>query len=138
MVFDARTPADRRSRLGFNTGPPRIGLIGGFGLLALVLALALSDDFARPQFLEGQDKVEHALAFLGLGFAFGWRASLRANGACALLLSGAAFGVEALQELLTTTREGAVSDALASCLGMAVGLSSAVLVGAAERRLARA
>ncbi len=104
--------------------------ICGLALLCLVLSLTLSDDVARPQLIAGQDKIEHLLAFLGLGFLFGWGASLWALIAAGIALGGAAFGIEALQDMLTSTREGAFSDAAASCLGLGLGLVGAFLLNA--------
>lgn len=109
----------------------------GLALLCLVLSLTLNDDVARPQLIAGQDKVEHLLAFLGLGFLFGWGASLWALFAAGIALGGAAFGIEALQDMLTTTREGAFSDAAASCLGLGLGLLGAFLLNTAVAWLVR-
>ncbi len=113
------------------------GRVLGLALLLLVLALTLSDEVARPQLMAGQDKVEHILAFLALAFVFGWGASLWALLAFGVGLTGVSFGIEALQETLTTTREGAFSDALAGCIGIGVGLSLAFVFNQAIAVLAR-
>ncbi len=104
--------------------------LGGV-LLVLVLALTLSDDVVRPEFMVGQDKVEHVLAFLALAFAFGLGASFWVSLAYGVALSGVAFGIEMLQEMVTTTREGGLSDALAGCVGIVLGLGFAVALNQA-------
>lgn len=108
----------------------------GCAALAIILTLALSDTFSRPEFLTQQDQFEHVLAFSVLGFLFGWRASLLSLAAYALALTGVAFSIEGLQKMLTLTREAHLRDALASMAGLALGLTLAVLAGAlASRRL---
>lgn len=103
----------------------------GVTLLCLVLFATLGDEIALPQLFEKQDKIEHLLAFLGLGFVFGWGASLWALLGYAIALSGTAFGIEVLQEVLTTTREGGIEDGFAGCVGLGLGLLSAFSMRAA-------
>lgn len=101
------------------------------GCLALgaILSFALSDGFTRPEFLLQQDKFEHVLAFSVLGFLFGWRASLWSFVIYALALIGVAFSIEGLQKMVTLTREAHLDDALASMLGLTLGLAAALLLG---------
>lgn len=103
----------------------------GVALLCVVLFATLGDKVALPQLIEKQDKFEHLLAFLGLGFVFGWGASLWALLGYAIALTGTAFGIEVLQEMVTTTREGGIEDGLAGCVGLGLGLLSAFSLSAA-------
>ena len=114
-----------------------VGPAAGLVMFACVLLLTLGDDLPRPQVLEGQDKFEHVIAFMALGLAFGWNASLRAILAYALVLMSAAFAIEKLQDLMTTTREGGLVDALAGCLGAGAGLSVAFAASYVARLGAR-
>lgn len=115
-----------------------LGPVAGVFMLAIVLFLTLGDEVARPQLVAGQDKVEHLVAFMALGLAFGWRASIRGLACYGLVLAGAAFAIETLQDSLTTTREGGLVDALAGCLGVVVGLSVAFAASSLSRRLMQA
>lgn len=108
----------------------------GVALLCVVLFATLGDEVALPQLIEKQDKIEHLLAFLGLGFVFGWGASLWALLVYAIALSGTAFGIEVLQEMVTTTREGGIEDGLAGCVGLGLGLLSAFSLSAAVTSMA--
>lgn len=108
--------------------PWRVRLIG-FTLLAAVLALTLSAGVSAPKFLPAQDKLEHLIAFVGLGLLFGWGVSIHALMCVMALLVGAAFGIEALQEALPFGREGALEDALAGVAGGALGLLAAYMIG---------
>lgn len=125
-ILDARThSAQARSW----SDASRLAVRGlGVALLVLVLALTLSDEVVRPQFMAGQDKVEHVLAFLALAFAFALGASLWAVLSYGLALSGVAFAIEFLQEIVTTTREGGLNDALAGCVGVVLGLGFALVI----------
>jgi VanZ family protein len=108
-------------------------LLAGIALFALVVALTLVEETPRPQFIPGQDKLEHLLAFLALGFCFGWGATGVGLLAAGVALAGAAFAIEAMQEALTLTREGAPADAYASLVGLACGLCAAAALSAAPR-----
>jgi VanZ family protein len=103
--------------------------------LALMLSFALSDNFSRPEFIARQDRVEHVLAFALLGFLFAWRASWAGFVTVALVLTGVAFSVEILQQTVTLTREAHLSDAIASMVGLMLGLAGALASGALLSRL---
>ena len=113
-------------------------LVLGVALLAAVLALTLGDGVDHPQFMTNQDKLEHGLAFLGLGFFFGWGASIAGFVLFGLALAATAFGIEAWQQSFTLTREGSIADALASLGGLSAGLLTAAIVSAAGRTIVRA
>ena len=114
-----------------------VSLVLGFALFALVLMLTLGDDVARPQIVPDQDKLEHLVAFLGLGFFFGWGASLAGFVAFALALAAAVFGIEAWQQAFTVSRESSLADALAGICGLMAGLCLAAFLTRASRRRVR-
>ena len=78
----------------------------------------------------GVDKIAHLIMFAGFGLL--WMRTLTAwRGRRALLLVGSvglalAAGTELLQHLVLETRQGALYDALANALGLALGLLWAV------------
>jgi len=119
--------------------------MAGFGLglaaLAVMIVLAFRDGPGLMPFSPGVDKLQHLAAFATLGFLFAIGRSARALAVTAFLLCGGAFAIEALQPLVTETREASFGDALASCAGAGLGLLAAAslnLIGAALSRGPRA
>jgi VanZ family protein len=99
------------------------------GLLLAVVALAVMPQ--PPTALStGWDKMNHALAFCALGFAWrlafpaGWRQGLGV--AAALLLFGV--GIEVAQSFVPGRQADGI-DLLADALGGAVGLSMVAVLG---------
>lgn len=108
----------------------------GVALLLLVMSLTLGADPPRPHFLEQQDKVEHLIAFLALGLAFGWNASFVGLFASAIGLSSAAVGIEVAQGVIDAGRAPAAADAIAGMAGALCGVALAVSISRIGRRAA--
>ena len=108
-----------------------IAVLLGAILLGVLAILLFGDDPVRPQFAQGQDKIEHVIAFASLSFLFalgGRVGDFRAAGASLVV---AALGAEALQPVLTLTREASLEDAFAGALGVLMGLMAAACFNAA-------
>lgn len=105
------------------------------GAICLVAAVCLALGPDTPEFFVGQDKFNHVAAFCCLGLLFSMGASIRGLIRCGVSLTAAAFAVEVMQEAFTVSREGSFSDAFASLVGLAFGMTIAVALSAAARLL---
>lgn len=115
-----------------------LALVLGAVALCVIALLLFGDEPARPQFAQGQDKLEHVAAFAGLGFLFALGGRVRDFTAAGALLVMAALAAEALQPVLTVTREGSFGDGAAGALGVIMGLMGAACANAALLRPAAA
>lgn len=114
-------------------------VIAGAGALLIVIWFTFQDGVVRPQLLaHGQDKWEHFIAFTGLSFLFALGGSVRDFRLVGALLVGLAFATEALQPLVTLTREASLKDAVAGVSGVGLGLSFAACANVLARPLALA